>query len=176
MAPTVAEMLAAANAAKAAEGDKKIEGEMKVDEVKPTAESVLEKLTKDQQEAILRKPISECTEGEREVKLLLLDHSFREMKARDRSIDLGSMEDTDKVEMFVPLLPTGDMVDINGHKYYGDYPEMEVRLAREIAYYLSMAYKNERQLGQDMGNLSDSTKLKGEHHIRIRRAQEIQGR
>jgi hypothetical protein len=133
-------------------------------------------LTAEQEQALLKKPLEECSEPEVKARLRIREAQLSQFTSQFQQSQLEDITDDDDVWVEIPALPTGELFKINEQAYYGRM-QVKYRTARTLLSLVSEAYRVEREKDMRRGNLDGggSALLRGEHLARIERYKTIMG-
>lgn len=110
----------------------------------------LAELSHAEKEALIAKPITECSQVEKDLKLAILDERVRGIVSAQ---DLSKVGPDDPVWVTVPLKDDGEMFEINLKKYYGRI-EVTKRTAETLMYMISDHFGRVRERTTDRGNVN----------------------
>lgn len=132
----------------------------------------LSELSPAEKEALIAKPISQCSQIEKDLKLEILEERVKGIVVAK---DLSSLGPDDLVTITVPVKTDGEMFEINLKKYYGRI-QVTKRTAEQLMYMMSDHFARQRDLLKDRGNRNrgpQSSIIRGEESIQLERYQQI---
>lgn len=134
-------------------------------------EKTFDKLTPADKEALIAKPIGECSQIEKDLKLQILEERVKGIAV---SQDLSKLGPDDLVYITVPLKDDGEMFEINLNKYYGRI-KVTKRAAEQLMYMISDHYEKVKERTIDRGNArrKNNKGLRGEDHAVVERYQSM---
>ena len=139
-----------------------------------TVDEIFRQMAPADKEKLIAKPITDCSQIEKDLKLLILEERVKGIAA---DLDLSKLGPTDKVFITVPLKDDGEMFEINLKKYYGRIA-VEKRTAEQLMYMISDHFEKVKERTTDRGNLNrrrPGNEIRGEGAAMVERYTSMMG-
>lgn len=134
------------------------------------------KFNTDELNRIMAADIDKLTPNELKLRLKALEEKIRlapipaDIKA---NTDLSGLGPEDLVVITMVAGPMGDIFNFSGTSYPPGRHTVKKRIAESLQYYVSEAYKIEREKLMSRSNINQSAMLRGEDLARVERFQQI---